>query len=196
MMSEEDNEIVRACLAGAGERFGELIARHQGAVAGYLYRLVPNTADREDICQDVFVKAFLNLGQFRFEARFSTWLFTIAYRRAIEVLRKRQLATTSIDDLQGGRVPQAAHDLEHEYGAAETRRIVQAQIARLSVEEQTILSLYHYQDLGLAEISQIVGKPEGTLKSDLFRIRKKLKQGLQRQLAGQAPENQLTRTSS
>jgi RNA polymerase sigma factor (sigma-70 family) len=190
-MDEDDVDIVRACLAGEKERFGELVARHQAGVAGYLYRLVPNTADREDICQDVFVKAFLNLHQFRFEARFSTWLFTIAYRRAIEVLRKRQLATASTDDVDAA----SDLDLEHDAGATETQDIVRAQVARLTVEEQTLLALYHYQDLGLAEISRIVDKPEGTLKSDLFRIRKKLKQGLQRQLAGESPESQLMRVN-
>jgi len=173
-----DNDAVRAVLAGDTAQFRVLVARYQTGVSSYIYRLIPNAADREEVCQDVFLKAYMNLQQFRFEARFSTWLYTIAYRRAIELLRKRRLAVVDLDDHDVA----SEEDLEADHSGQQMARQVRAQVGRLSAEEQTILSLYHYQELGLAEISQIVGKPEGTLKSDLFRIRKKLKQGLEQQM--------------
>lgn len=86
-MEDTDNDIIRAVLGGDSERFRVLVLRYQSGVAGYLYRLLPNAADRDDVCQDVFLKAYLNLKQFRYAAKFSTWLYTIAYRRALERLR-------------------------------------------------------------------------------------------------------------
>ncbi|MEJ6656152.1 MAG: RNA polymerase sigma factor [Pseudomonas sp.] len=178
-MSDADTAVIQAVLDGDSERYRELVARYSAAVGNYIYRMIPNAADREEVCQDVFVKAYVNLSQFRFEAKFTTWLYTIAYRQAIEHLRKNRLETVTLD----GHDISSAEDLDAAHSKQESAKQVRDQIKRLTTEEQTVLTLYHYQEMGLAEIGQIVGKPEGTIKSDLFRIRKKLKQGLQRQFA-------------
>ncbi len=177
-MTDPDHQIVEKVLAGNTGAFRMLVEKYQQPVINYLYRMIPNESDRQEICQDVFLKAFRHLNQFRFDAKFSTWLFSIAYRRAIEVLRRKHVDT---EDIAEHDAPDTA-DLEANYASEATARLVAEAIKGLKPEEQTIISLFHLQEMGIREVSEIIGKPEGTVKSDLFRIRKKLKDQLQAQL--------------
>jgi len=177
-MADPDHQVIREVLAGDTAGFRVLVEKYQQGVTNYLYRMMPNESDRQEICQDVFLKAYLHLDQFRFDAKFSTWLFSIAYRRAIEVLRRKRLDTVDIDDHDsaGGDNP------DEEYDGDVVARIVKEEMEKLKPEEQTILALFHLQEMGIREVSEVIGKPEGTIKSDLFRIRRKMKQQIERRM--------------
>lgn len=172
-----DEALVRAVNGGDQRAYEQLILRHQDMVARFIWRLVPVPEDREEVCQDVFVKAYMNLSKFKFDAKFSTWLYSIAYRTAISFLRKRKYETEEFEDNDP-----APGTLADEVEDEETARLVQREISRLDPEERGIVTLYHVQGCGVDEIAEIMARPAGTIKSILFRVRKKLKQRLQSSL--------------
>ena len=87
----EDRNLVSRVLGGETEAFRLLIKEHERLVAHMVGRLIKNREDHEEICQDVFLKVHDKLGAFTFQSRLSTWIATIAYRHAINFVRKKKL---------------------------------------------------------------------------------------------------------
>jgi len=143
--------------------------------------MISKEANREDICQDVFIQVFQNLGNFKFESKLSTWIARIAYNRCINYLEKKK--TPLFDDLspaeesietQSGN--SFAPDTFTEHQDRSSR--LQVEIDKLPVQFRTILTLFHLDEMKYHEIAEILELPEGTVKSYLFRARKLLKQRL------------------
>lgn len=171
---EPDEDLVQRVLQGDHRAYEQLLLRYQDAVAKFIWRLIPQSQDREEICQDVFVKVFFNLPKFRFESKFSTWLYRIAWRTALSFLRRKRLPT---DDL--GNEPEADQaSLESMSDEGRVRVMIKREIGKLSLDERSIITLFHLQEMSVEEISEIVGKPGGTVKSILYRVRRKLKSRL------------------
>jgi RNA polymerase sigma-70 factor (ECF subfamily) len=141
--------------------------------------MIPRLQDREELAQDVFIKVYFKLDKFRFESKFSTWLYTVTYRTALSYLRKAQIEWEEIDD-QNEPVESAAPPDPALYEALER------EVAQLGLEDRTVISLYHQQGCTVDEIARIVEKPVGTAKNQLFRARKKLKQKLEAVLGEEA----------
>ncbi|RYY18308.1 MAG: sigma-70 family RNA polymerase sigma factor [Chitinophagaceae bacterium] len=93
-----DTEIIERTLAGDTRIFSELVNRYQNFVFTITLRYTPNREDAEEIAQDAFVKAYKNLGSFRGESKFSTWLFTITTTSCLSFLRKKKLDIRSLDN--------------------------------------------------------------------------------------------------
>ena len=144
------------------------IRRYQDLVGQLVWRLIRTEQDREEVCQDVFLKVYFNLDKFRFDAKFSTWLYTVTYRTALSFLRKRKLDTEPFDE--------QLHDqsvvLNEEN---ELVTLLQSKIANLKLDERTSVTLFYIQGCSIDEISIVMNKPAGTIKNLLFRVRKKLK---------------------
>jgi RNA polymerase sigma-70 factor (ECF subfamily) len=88
----DERELISAAIAGCTDSFGELVARQRPGLVRYLQRRTASVEDAEDITQETFVRAYLKLGQFNSQWRFSTWLFTIAKKLAINYYRRQQVA--------------------------------------------------------------------------------------------------------
>lgn len=172
---ESDQDLIRKVLQGNQRAYEFLIARYQDAVAKFIWRLIPHTEDREEICQDVFVKVYFNLDKFRFDSKFSTWLYRIAWRTALTSLRKKRLPL----DESGKDFESEDRSLEAVSDDDRLRRIIDGEISKLKIDERSIITLFHLQDTTIEEISKIIGKPEGTIKSILHRVRQKLKLSLE-----------------
>ena len=172
---ESDDILIKLAIAGSDAAFQRLVLRYQDLVAGLIWRLVRGNEDREEICQDIFVKVYFNLKKFRFDSKFSTWLYTVTYRTALSFLRKRRLSTEPFDDqLHAGTV---ALDTQDEMTA-----LLQREIAQLNIDERTVITLYHIHGCSVEEISGITDRPVGTVKNLLFRVRRKLKKRLEMKL--------------
>lgn len=173
MHAMSDEALIRSVLAGNQRACEQLVRRHQDMVARFVWRLVPSTEDREEVCQDVFLKAFMSLHTFKFDSKFTTWLYSIAYRTAVSRLRSRRHDADELpEDLM------ADETVAGEVETAEVAALLEQAISRLDVEERGILTLYHISGCGIPEIAIIFGKPEGTIKSILFRVRQRLKERL------------------
>ncbi|MFN3238375.1 MAG: RNA polymerase sigma factor [Pseudomonadales bacterium] len=168
-----DQDLIRRVLAGDDGAFQRLIERYQNLIWSLLNRMISDRDDREELAQDIFLKVYFKLNQFRFESKFSTWLYTIAYRAALSHLRKVAPEMTSIE--QQAEVVSEDGELDSRLDA---EQVVLA-MNQLGLEDRTMLTLYHLHNCTIKEISTIVGKPDGTVKNQLFRARQKLKGILQ-----------------
>ncbi len=157
--------VARALLGDDPRAFEQLLRRHQGMVRAQLRRLLHgDAAAADDLAQETFVLAWRKLDQFRGEARFSTWLYRIAYACFLQARRKRSLDD---DDAAAEQVPapMPALDLQMD---------VERAMQRLSAAEQTVL--LHCVQLGLShdEASYVLAMPLGTVKTHATRGKAKL----------------------
>ena len=93
-----DIELIDQALAGNQSAYADLVKRHQRFVFTLALRFAKNREDAEEITQDCFVKAYRSLALFQRQSKFSTWLYSIVYTTAMSTLRKKRVATSSIDD--------------------------------------------------------------------------------------------------
>ena len=176
----EDEIIVRRILQGDQTAFRELISTHQKLVYHMVSRLIDKEEDREDLCQEVFLKVFQKLKGFNFQSRLSTWIATIAYRKALNYLKKAQKRQTSGLD-------EVSYKVEDNTKPADTRldrdgvsEKVHQLIRQLPEHYRIVLTLYHLEGMPYAEIAQVCEMPEGTVKNYIFRARKILKEKLEK----------------
>jgi len=184
---DREFQLVRKIVAGDAGRFAELIQLYQRLVAHIVFRMVSAEVDREELCQEIFIKIYQNLESFNFNAKLSTWIAKIAHNHCINFLRKHKL--NLLDDMQ----PQDGDNITHEYAdsmfgrtetpdvmseKAECIRAVHAHLEKLPEIYRLLLTLYHLDELSYQDIAGVVDMPEGTVKSYLFRARKMLKDKL------------------
>ena len=170
---ETDYIVIRKVLDGDSRAFDTLVSRHLDAVFRFIYKIISNVSDREEVCQDVFVKVYMNLAQFRFDAKFTTWLYQIAYRTAISSTRRKKY---DFEEYQDDIASQERDSVSDE----EVKRILDKELAKLKLEERTMITLHYLQDVSVDDISDIVDRPVGTVKSMLHRVRQKLHTSLTR----------------
>jgi RNA polymerase sigma factor (sigma-70 family) len=173
-----NKSLVEKTLAGNRKAFETLIERHQRLVSHFVFRLIDNPEDREDVCQDVFLKVYENLRGFKFESKLSTWIARIAYNTCLNHLAKKKLPL--FDDLTSDErsldaVPGNASGPHELAQGKELGMLLRSEIDKLPVHYRTVLTLYHLDQMSYSEIGEIMSLPEGTVKSHLFRARKLLK---------------------
>ena len=149
-----------------------MFARHRKRVFNFIQRKVGNPAIAEDLISQVFLDVWRSANKFECRAKVSTWLLAIARFKAISSLRRRACENVDQDDVYGiadaGETPEAALDRKERSG------ILRACIGRLSPPHREIIDLYYYHEKSIAEVSKLIGIPDGTAKSRLFNARKQL----------------------
>ena len=183
--------IVRRCLSGDPSAWAEMVRTHHKRVYGLCYRFTGNASDSEDLTQDVFLKIYTNLGSFD-AARGSlpVWITTMTRNLLVDNFRRsRNLrATSSLDEgWDSAEEPRPADRLtaggpsQHELTAKkELANMVQKALAHVSVELREAVILRDLQDMDYKEIAQVLGIPEGTVKSRISRGRAELARLLER----------------
>jgi RNA polymerase sigma-70 factor (ECF subfamily) len=180
-----DVELVRGALDGAESAFREIVVRYQRPVYGLIVRMVRDPAHAEELAQDAFVKAFRALHTYDLQRKFSAWLLTIAHHVAIDDLRKRAVATQSLDEMtEDGPQLRELADTKSATPAAlmertELAAALQTAIGRLRPEYREVVTLRYERDLDYDEIAEITRQPMGTVKSSLHRARKELAEHLE-----------------
>lgn len=172
--------MIQQILEGNTHAFRFLVKKYERLVFHIAGRMIADQADLEDICQNVFVKVYKKLPEFRREAKLSTWIGTIAYRESIDFLRKRGVAINDLKEFKE-QVPESNVDSMHPeiiHTQAERKDLVNKLIADLPSVYRMVLSLYHIEELSYKEIEEITRMPEGTIKSYLHRARQLLKDRL------------------
>jgi RNA polymerase sigma-70 factor (ECF subfamily) len=152
----------------------ELVERYQGAVFGLCYRMLGQREDAEDIAQDAFLRAFRSLKGWDAARPLKPWLLTIAANRCRTFLEKRgryPVSASAAVESAAETDPDPATDLAEE---------LQAAIEKLREDYRACFILFHQQELSCAQIGEILGCPEGTVKTWLHRARKELAEHLQR----------------
>jgi len=179
----EDQALVSKVLSGDMPAFRLLIRQHERLVAHMIGRLVKHDGEREELCQDVFLRVYDKLNEFTFQSRLSTWIATIAYRYAINHLRKKKLLLSDIpeeDSFNKNFVEE--ENPETLFSEQNMDEFVLKLIDKLPVQYKTVLILYHVESMSYPEIVEITGMPEGTVKNYLFRARNLLKEKVKKYL--------------
>jgi RNA polymerase sigma-70 factor (ECF subfamily) len=182
------SEDIQAILEGNQEAFARLMKAHLPLVAHITARMVTDQEDRRDICQDVFLKVYSHLDRFRGESKLSTWIARIAYNTCLNHAQKKR-PEISDDTRPGNRIDDRADDgaapPEAETESFDVNERLHREIGLLPVRYRAVLTLFHLEGMRIGEIASVMGMPEGTVKNDLFRARRILKEKL---LARYAPE--------
>jgi RNA polymerase sigma factor (sigma-70 family) len=184
----EDALLVSRILKGDMQAFKALVQQHQRLVVHMVGRLINDKQDVEDICQEVFLKVYQKLSGFSFQSKLSTWIATIAYRTAVNYLKKKN--RMMMDDIEEGGLD-AKYGVESDtperlFERKNLHIFIHQEIEKLPPQYRIVLTLYHLEGMQYAEIEEITGMPEGTVKNYLFRARKLLKDRLMMQLPKEA----------
>jgi len=173
----DDSELISQILNGNMNAFTFLVNRYQKLVVHITGRLIQRQDELEDVCQEVFMKVYQNLGKYRNECRLSTWIATIAYNTSINYLRKfKKCDEVNPDESTVFR--NLTEYKSNDFEKADLHRYIRDQIELLPVQYRTVLTLFHLEEFSYQEIEQITGMPEGTIKSYLFRAKAILKEKL------------------
>jgi RNA polymerase sigma-70 factor (ECF subfamily) len=168
--------IARVVVSDDRHAFGELVKRHQSAVRATLRKLTcGNLALADDLAQETFLLAYRNLKSFRQEARFSTWLYRIAYNAFLADARRiKELPMPEEVDAET-LMPEGAHaNLGGEQGATMSIDLERAMNVLSEAERAAIVQCYH-NDLTHEEAAEVLGCPVGTVKTHILRAKEKLR---------------------
>ena len=183
-VSSDEKQLIRECLAGRTEAFGELVIRYQDRLFHALVGIIGSPDDARDVVQDAFVQAFQKLKTFRGQSAFYSWLFRIALNAAASQRRRTRRKPASIDaarDQSGSDPPDPHPDAapSHALEADERRAAVQSALGRLPDEFRIPLVLKEIDGMKYHEIAAIVGCPVGTVRSRIHRARTELRKRLE-----------------
>jgi RNA polymerase sigma factor (sigma-70 family) len=187
-----DTEIIKRILQGEQALFAQLVQRYQQYVFTLVLRFTDSREDAEEISQDVFVKAYRSLADFRGESKFSTWLYTVVRTSSITFLRKKKLDTTSLDNertflqLENRESGFNANAMEQKSRHA----MVNAAIRLLSPDDGQIITLFYKGEQSLEEIGRIMGLEPNTVKVRLHRARNRLREKMEKHFSDEVRELQ------
>ena len=172
--AELDTETLERCRAGDAVAIRRFITRYEGVVFAFLSRALGRGAHVEDLAQEVFVRACRSLPKFDVSGRaqVSTWLLTIASRLAIDARRKRHIPVTPLD---AETVAFAPDTPETERRRLEIGRALEAAAAELSPDQRDVFVLVEFHGLDMNDVATVLGIPENTAKTRLFRARAHLR---------------------
>lgn len=181
MTREEELRLVRRVQSGEAEAFEELVRAHEKTVYNLALRLVGNPQDAEDMAQEAFLKVYRSLPEFRGESKFSVWLYRIVSNVCLDHLRRqgrRPASSLTTEDEDGEEqqwdVPDESQSPERLLEQKLTREAVQRGLETLPEDQRQILLLREIRGMSYEEIGQTLDLEPGTVKSRIFRARKKL----------------------
>jgi RNA polymerase sigma-70 factor (ECF subfamily) len=185
---DSDSTIVERCLSGDSAAWEQLVKLHTRRVYGLCYRFTGRDSEAQDLTQDVFMRVFRALGGFRStEGSFATWLTRLTRNLLIDHYRRtrNERVTDSIEE-QLPRVEEGFVSISRPDAALagrEASELLQAGLAKLSPDLRETIILRDLQELEYREIAQVLGIPEGTVKSRLNRGRAELARLLKKHVA-------------
>lgn len=180
----EEHELIRQVLKGDQPAFQRLVERYQDYVFTIVLRILPSREEAEEVAMDVFLKVYQSLRSFEFKSKFSTWLYTIAYRMAIDRVRTKQFPIQTLDnderflqvtdrEAKGPEARVASQDLQNALRNA---------LERLKPADAGLVSLYYLQEKSVQEVSEVTGLSVSNVKVKLYRLRSELRAILEQQL--------------
>lgn len=178
---EPDPELLRRARSGDEAAFGSLMRSHYERTFRLVYAIVRHEADARDVCQEVWLTVWKQLGGFRGDAKFTTWLHPIATRRALDHLRKRRrwfdrFLPFSTDDaaVESAPEPATTEDARQQAEGRERTAQLRRALDSLPPKHRAVLALREVQGLSYDEIAQATGIPTGTVMSRLYHARRLL----------------------
>jgi len=175
-----DEYLIQDVCAGNKEAFIHLVRRYKRKVFGLAARFARDADDLDDICQDVFVKVYENLGKYRADAPFEHWLSRVAIRTCYDALRsrKKEKGHVSLESIQYF-VEDSSIGIKQ--AAEEARNLLGWGLDQLRPEERLVITLLELEEKSIKEIAEMTGWSQANVKVRAFRARQKLKKFLEKQ---------------
>jgi RNA polymerase sigma-70 factor (ECF subfamily) len=185
-----DSDLISRVLNGDQQAYGSLVSRYQNYVFTLALRFTKNREDAEEVSQDIFIKAYRSLADFRGASKFSTWLYTIVNTTCITFLRKKRLEVQSLDN---EKVFEVADSLDSGMRANQVEQksrsaMVTRAISMLNPDDAEVITLFYKGEQTLDEIAQILGIEPNTAKVRLHRARTRLKEKMQTYFAAEVKD--------
>lgn len=177
-----DTEIISKVLSGDQQAYAALVNHYQSYVFTLSLRFTKNREDAEEVAQDIFIKAYRALADFKGTSKFSTWLYTIVNNTCITFLRKKRLQTQSLDS-EGMFEIADSQDSGLRANLVEQKSrvaMVNEAIKMLNTDDAEVITLFYKGEQSLEEIAQILGLETNTAKVRLHRARTRLKEKMER----------------
>ncbi|MBP3484822.1 MAG: sigma-70 family RNA polymerase sigma factor [Oscillospiraceae bacterium] len=175
-----ENEIIRSVLRGNVNDFEKLVTAYEKNVYSLALRMVGDPEDAADMTQETFIKAYRSLSSFRGDSKFSSWLYRIASNVCLDFLRSRSrhpqvsLSSSDEDGRTAFELPDMSRNPEEQLMKKLSMEAVRRGLEQLPEQQRQILVLRELGGLSYAELAQTLGLEEGTVKSRIFRARKRL----------------------
>jgi RNA polymerase sigma factor (sigma-70 family) len=187
---QNDQQYIQQVLDGNTAAFAPLVKQYQTYVFTIAYQVLNDREAAEEVAQDTFIKAFRRLKDYRFEAKFTTWLYPIAKNTAIDYKRKKTRITASIDgDKSFYQVEdKETHGQFSQLQAKQRSTYIQEMIQELPEEDGMLVTLFYLKEQSIEEIAEMIGLSASNIKVKLFRLRKKMKSTLQKKLNEEVKE--------
>ncbi|MBK6627770.1 MAG: sigma-70 family RNA polymerase sigma factor [Flavobacteriales bacterium] len=166
-----EEELIAAARQGDQQAYARLMRSYKHMVYTVCMRVLRNREEAEEAAQDSFVKAFRNLGAYQGGARFSTWLYSIAYRTALSALRARRPGAVDLEATPEQALADTTPGAGH---VQDLRMMVDAALARMPAEDAALMTFYYLQDRSVEEIVTITGLSVSNVKVKLHRARKRM----------------------
>ncbi len=184
-------EVIENCKSGDERAFAEIVIHRQKKVFNIAYRMLGNLEEAKDLAQEVFISVFESIKDLKEEAKFDAWLTQITLnhcRNRWKYLKRRQYFNSdSLDDpieTEDGDMPKAIYDPsdnpETLFKKKMIQQLIQRGLQKLKEDQRELLVLRDLQGFSYEEMGELLGLPEGTIKSKLHRARVDLKQVLER----------------
>jgi len=178
-----DNDLVEIIRKKDQEKYSEIVDRYQKKLFIYIYRLIGNKEEAEDLLQDVFVKAYKNLNSYDISRKFSSWIYRIAHNEAVNHIKRKSLKkfiswetiVSTKDKLDSSSEEEGADKV---WLKKEASREVEKTINELPFKYKQVLTLRYYSERSYEEIAEILGKPVNTVGTLINRAKKKLAEKL------------------
>ncbi len=177
MTAGEDRELVARFKSGDQAAFNQLVRLYQKRVYAVAFRMVRDEEEAKDLTQEVFVKMYKTLADFRGEASVFTWAYRATVNLAINHLRRKKIISW-VPLLEAEEKPAEPKEGLSEMENARLKAAIAEAVKKLPPKQRAIFILRHYDELGNEEIAQIVGKSVGAVKANYFQALQKMKRHL------------------
>ncbi|PLR95499.1 RNA polymerase sigma factor SigW [Bacillus sp. T33-2] len=176
---------IKQVIKGDQNAYAEIVELYKDRVFQLCFRMLGNRHEAEDMAQEAFIRAYININSFNQNLKFSTWLYRIATNLCIDRLRKKKpdyYLDAEVPGTEGlNMYSQVASDTElpeDELESLELQDMVQKEISKLPDKYRSVIVLKYIEELSLNEISEILDLPLGTVKTRIHRGREALRQQL------------------
>ena len=172
---DQDLKLVQEVIEGKESSFEDLVKKYQHSVLNTIYRYIGNYNEAEDIAQDVFIKVWRKINNFKGKSKFSTWLYRIVVNQCLDYRRKKKEEVVSLDkSLDEGKVPESL-TIELDFEQKRKMEILKKAIAEIPDNQRIALILAKFETKSYQEIAQIMEISISSVASLIFRAKENLK---------------------
>ena len=173
--AERDDHLIERLRLGDLDAFEAFYKAYRPKLRGFILNIVSNEEAVDEVFDDVMMVVWKKIADFEGRSKLSTWVFSIAYRRALKE-RGRRIEVEYTDEVAAAEIAESA--AEQEVEAGRTRGRIKAALFKLPPDQGSVVRLAYFEGLSYREISAIMDCPEDTVKTRMFHARRKLKAAL------------------